>query len=136
MIDKINIPIVQSCNWVLTGWGYIMGSGKYRHQYLHIIIARQAGLDISDQIDHKDGNIYNNLISNLRPTTHAQNQMNSKIPSNNTSGHKGVDYDKNVQKYRARLDGKFLGLFDTAKEASAVRWEAAKKLHKDFARFE
>lgn len=41
-------------------------------------------------IDHVDGNTQNNRISNLRAATLSQNQHNSKINSNNSSGHKGV----------------------------------------------
>lgn len=135
LIDKINIPIVQSCGWKLTHDGYIQGSnGKYRDKLLHRIIAEKAGLDVPDQIDHKDGNPRNNLLSNLRPATNIQNSQNSKINSNNTSGYKGVYPYKG--KYRAQLDGKYLGTFDTAEKASAVRWAAAKKQHKEFARFE
>ena len=134
LIDEKYIPVVQSCSWYLNNKGYIQATnGKYKGKYLHQIIAEKAGLDIPNEIDHIDGNPKNNLVSNLRPATHAQNMQNSKIQSNNILGIKGVEQHGN--RYRAKLNGKHLRCFDTAEEASEVRWAAAKKQHKEFARF-
>ena len=138
LIDKINIPIIQSCSWKLCD-GYIQGSsGKYRDKLLHRIIAEKAGLDMSNEIDHKDGDRVNNLLSNLRPATHSQNQMNSKAYSNNTSGYKGVTWCKKLKKWQARIQingiRNHLGYFNTAKEAYAAYCQAAKIYHREFAR--
>ena len=55
------------------------------------IIAVLHGWDVTDKvIDHIDGNTKNNLISNLRLITHAENSRNSKFSKANTSGAKGV----------------------------------------------
>lgn len=140
LIDKKYIPIIQSSTWRLTN-GYIHGSsGKYKGKFLHRIIAELAGLDFPDQIDHKDRNPRNNLLSNLRPATHAQNRMNCKISSNNTSGYPGVIWDKKAQKWRAqiRVNRKLihLGLFDDPKEAYAAYCKAARKYFDEFARTE
>jgi hypothetical protein len=80
------------------------------------------------QIDHEDGNPSNNRFSNLREATDQENNQNRKTPSNNTSGVKGVYWDKHAQKWRAWIvvDRKriHLGLFDSFDEAVAVRQAA------------
>ena len=47
-------------------------------------------------VDHYDGNRSNNCLSNLRWVNQSENQRNSKLPKNNTSGHIGI------QKYTNR----------------------------------
>lgn len=139
LIDKKYIPIVQSATWRLNNCGYILGSSnKYKGKLLHRIIAEKAGLDVSDQIDHKDGNPRNNQLLNLRPATNTQNQMNSKIQSNNKSGYKGVYWCKLMQKWKARIqvNGKriHLGYFDDPKEAHEAYCTAADQYFGEFAR--
>ena len=57
-------------------------------------------------VDHKDKNPSNNKIENLRDATHSENQLNSKIPKNNTSGIKGVSWNSLVKKWAVRLNGR------------------------------
>ena len=90
-------------------------------------------------IDHINMNKLDNRRENLRICTHQQNQHNRTKQSNNTSGFKGVSFNKEKQKFEARIgiDGKskFLGYFDTAEKASECYKQAALKHHGDFARF-
>lgn len=80
------------------------------------------------EIDHINRAKDDNRIANLRSVTHAENGQNQKRPSNNTSGHIGVDYHKRSQKWRARIkiDGKLkdIGYFTTVEEAAAARKNA------------
>jgi hypothetical protein len=73
------------------------------------------------QIDHIDRDPLNNHIENLRVCTQSQNQINSKRPSNNTTGYKGVLATPSG-KFQARLGYNgtklYLGLFSTAEEAA------------------
>ena len=52
-------------------------------------------------LDHIDGNPSNNRIENLRLSSHGQNMHNQKISKANTSGVKGVCFDKNKNRYIA-----------------------------------
>jgi len=87
-------------------------------------------------VDHIDGDKLNNSLSNLRWCTHAENQRNRGKPVNNTSGFKGVYFNKVHGKYyaRIRVNGKLkhLGCFRTPEEAAAVYEKAAKELHGEF----
>ena len=91
-------------------------------------------------IDHDNRNGLDNRKSNLRISTTSQNGMNAKKRSDNTSGYKGVHWNKARKKWRAeiRINTKktHLGLFDTPEEGHVAYCEAAKIHHGIFARFE
>lgn len=94
----------------------------------------------SVEIDHIDGNPSNNLISNLRVACRSTNLFNrGKMPSN-TSGYKGVSWNKLAKKWYAtiRAFGKryTIGSY-TTKEAAATAYRlAAEELHKEFAKYD
>jgi hypothetical protein len=87
-----------------------------------------------------NGNNSNNNIENLRPATVPQNQWNRKLDSSNTSGIKGVCWDKNTNKWISyvRKHGKnvYLGRFDTIQEAEKAVKIGRTTLHGEFARHE
>jgi hypothetical protein len=91
-------------------------------------------------IDHIDGNFHNNRFENLRLATSHQNQCNQKTRIDNTSGLKGVSWDKTRKKWQTGIQVKgkriALGRYKTKEEAYAAYCEAARKLHGDFARLE
>ena len=73
------------------------------------------------EIDHIDRNTLNNTVSNLRAVTHKDNCFNKGTPKNNTSGHKGVYWDRDKGVYRVLgFEHKkriHLGYFDTYEKA-------------------
>ena len=83
-------------------------------------------------VDHIDNNRTNNNIENLRWATNSENNFNSSLSSSNTSGFKGVSYDKKSGKWRAMIsvNGKqtHLGLFANKEDAIKTRYESAVKL--------
>jgi len=87
-------------------------------------------------VDHIDENKINNNVNNLRWATSQENLQNTGKRNNNTTGFKGVSYNKTKNKYVARImiNGKLkhLGYFKTALEASQEYEEYAKDLHKEF----
>jgi hypothetical protein len=92
------------------------------------------------EIDHINGNGRDNRIVNLREATTSQNGFNRGLRSDNTSGYKGISWNKKSSQWLAHIGyrGKIvhLGLFDTIEEAKTVRDEAARRLHGTFARIE
>ena len=88
------------------------------------------------QIDHIDRNIVNNNLLNLRPCTPRQNQFNHTKQKNNTTGYKGVSFNKQRNKYIAqmKLNGKQvnLGGFNTPEKAYEKYKDECKKYHGDF----
>ncbi len=77
------------------------------------------------QVDHRNRIRSDNRWSNLRAAEHDQNLMNCKIRVDNTSGVKGVNFDRARGKWTARLSRKYLGRFDTLFDAAAARRSAA-----------
>jgi HNH endonuclease/AP2 domain len=91
-------------------------------------------------IDHRDRNPMNNRWDNLRLATFSQNSANRRRHDNNTSGFKGVVFERKTGKWIARIwkDRRchFLGRHATAQEAHAAYAVKARELHGEFARTE
>jgi hypothetical protein len=88
--------------------------------------------------DHVYSNTLDNRRALLREATIRQNVMNSALSSKNTSGYKGVSWNKAQRKFVAYI-GKnrsfhYLGIFDTAEEAAEKVRVARAELHGEFAR--
>jgi hypothetical protein len=119
--------------------GYVQYSGAkdgLHNKYLARVL---FGEPDDMEIDHINTNPLDNRRENLRIATHRQNCKNKNKYKNNTSGFKGVSFDKKEQKFRARIsiDGKrkFLGYFATAEAAHEEYKRAAVKYHGEFARY-
>jgi len=71
-------------------------------------------------IDHANNDKLNNNVSNLRWSTHSENNQNASISKRNTSGVRGVTFNKSNKKWRVqiKLNGKYkhLGLFTSLKK--------------------
>ncbi len=119
--------------------GYRVGNVDYKlcmaHRVAWVIV---HGCWPDHDIDHRDGVRDNNCISNLRAATRSDNMCNRATPSTNTSGHKGVFFHEQTQKWRAHIkkDGspRHLGCFDTLEAALTARRSAEARLHGEFAR--
>ncbi|TRZ48841.1 hypothetical protein D4S03_09200 [bacterium] len=86
--------------------------------------------------DHIHHDTLNNQKGNLRNCTPSQNNMNSRLRSNNTTGLNDVcRHSKYGYQVKIHANGKavFLKWFKTLAEAIAARDEAIKKYHGDFA---
>lgn len=117
--------------------GYRAVSIKRKYYKVHRIIFLMFHGYLPLLVDHIDGNKLNNDINNLRPATHAQNCQNAKISKTNTSGYKGVTWDKENKKWMVQIHAngknKKIGRFDDLELAGLVAAEARNKYHKEFA---
>ncbi len=88
-------------------------------------------------IDHINRLKSDNRIANLRCATQGQNLLNTGLFRHNTSGVRGVYWDRARQKWVAgiKINQKtiYLGGFDTIEEAASIRNAAALKSFGEFA---
>lgn len=116
--------------------------GLFGRQYhaSHIAFVIKTGEWCPTQIDHEDTDRGNNRWSNLRPSTQSQNIANTGIRPNNTSGFKGVSFEKRTGLWRASIKvnqkSRWLGSFETPEMAHEAYKTEAMKAWGQFARFE
>jgi hypothetical protein len=113
----------------LQNYGYLMVGIDYREYLVHrVIFLWFHGRWPHSQIDHINHNRTDNRIENLREATHRENGVNQKLSKNNTSGHNGVYWNKQVKKWQAYItvEGKarYLGIFEDIKDAISARKRA------------
>ena len=87
-------------------------------------------------IDHINNIRDDNRIENLRWVSINENNQNKSMSINNTSGFKGVTFDKVKNKWRAEIghNGKMIniGRYDTKEEANNARVQKAKELFGEY----
>ena len=97
-----------------------------------------TGVWPSQTLDHKDRNGFNYAWGNLREATHSQNCANKIARKDNTSGFKGVTWDKQHQRWRAHIGVNYkklnLGRYDSLEDAAKAYAAAAEKHFGDFSR--
>jgi hypothetical protein len=108
--------------------------GNHTQSLHHFIL----GIDSSkSKVDHEDNDGLNNQKTNLSTVTNQQNSMKQRKSPNNTSGFKGVSWDKGAKKWRAyiRVSYKllYLGIFSDLFEAACAYDQAAVKHFGKFA---
>ncbi len=89
-------------------------------------------------VDHINGDRTDNRRCNLRLCTNKENVRNARVASHNTTGYKGVSYNKRRKKYESRItvDGRqlFLGYFINPIEAALAYDRAALRYLGEYAR--
>jgi hypothetical protein len=111
-------------------------NGHSHHIYMHQeIMHAPEGMEV----DHKHtGNTLDNRRENLRVGTHSQNMSNAKKPITNTSGFKGVSWDKWHKKWHAQIRVNHrtihLGFYNHPLDAANAYDSAAIKYKGEFAR--
>lgn len=88
------------------------------------------------QLDHINGNKSDNSWKNIREATASENSLNTQIKANNTSGYRGVSYDKTRKLWKAKGTLNkvevYLGRFYLKEEAKNAYDTWAKLTHKEF----
>ena len=101
--------------------------GKQKNTKIHRLVSSYfvENPENKPYVDHIDNNKLNNLFTNLRWATRQENNRNKTIYSTNTSGYKGVVYDKKYNKWQARtrISGKSIcfGSFENKEDAIQAR---------------
>ena len=124
--------------------GYVDDDGYLRFKfsgqkiYVHIAAwALMTGAWPTQEIDHKDRLPAHNAWNNLREATRSQNKANMTAPKTNSSGIKGVSWDRSRGKWRAMIKhhpkSRFIGRFETREAAAEAYAREAKRLFKEFA---
>jgi hypothetical protein len=85
------------------GCGYLTMVHNKRKYYLHQLVFLMHHGYIPANIDHIDGVGSNNRIENLRQASVSENMCNTRINTVNTSGFKGVHFNKQKRKWQAKL---------------------------------
>ena len=135
IIDDVDYEFLTQWKWHAArypnGWRVkrtINLGTSFKTVFMHREIAKRIGLD-APLIDHRDRNPLNNRRGNLRGASCSQNLHNRGVPSNNTTGVKGVSFEKRSGRYKAAVtvEGKthFCGYHTTL--AKAERAVVAKR---------
>lgn len=102
-----------------------------------IVFAMTNGYWPSVGIDHINMNKLDNRPCNLREATESENGMNRGKQANNSTGEKGVIFDKSRGLYRAQIQvrgkAKHLGRYAAKEDASRAYKSAAIFYHGEFA---
>lgn len=137
LISLDKVFLVKNHKWHLTKYGYIrtfINYGDYKKSlFLHKLITNTTEEQL---VDHIFGNKLDNRDDMLRIADKQKNAMNAKKPINNTSGTKGVNFDKRRDKWRAyiKLNQKqiFLGYYLNINDAIIARHIAEEKYFGEF----
>ena len=104
---------------------YLDGVRYYKRLHILVAITFLKNPENKIFVDHINGKPADNRLVNLRFATRNENGQNSKVSSRNTSGIKGVFFDKYSGKWRAsiQIDGirVALGSYKTIEEAQKAR---------------
>ena len=136
IVDDTYFDMLSKFNWTQlvghTGIKYaVYKKGKEPYVYMHRFILKAPKGTIIDHINH---NGLDNRKDNLRFCTYAENAINTGLWRHNTSGYKGVYWDKSRGKWAAQIsNGKnhvYLGRFDKIENAIEARTTYEKSKYK------
>lgn len=138
LFDKEDYDLIKRYKWTQKKDGlysYIVSQDNGKTIRLHRLIMNCLN-DKNLDVDHINHNVLDNRKQNLRKCYHFENIIASKTYSNNTSGRKGVYWDKSRNKWMVMITVNkhtyHLGRYDNFEDAVRVREDAEKKYHKEF----
>lgn len=136
-VDDADVGVLLSGAWILlrNRSSRVLYARRPSGPLMHRLI---AGASPDEFVDHVDGNGLNNCRANLRVATKQENSRNRAASASNPSGFKGVTWNKQDRRFRAKtmLGGRYyyLGSFTTAEAAARAYDTFAKEHHGEFAR--
>jgi hypothetical protein len=122
--------------FVREGYLYVQVDG-YDVAAHRVIYSMTSGAWPTGDVDHRSGDRLDNRPGNLRCATRSQNVANQALRACNTSGFKGVSWDKKNKKWMARIGvngkSKTLGRYACAEDAGRAYDRAAVEAFGEFA---
>ena len=119
-----------------TGYRRLMLDGR-RYGEHQLVWLAETGDFPSHRIDHINGVRDDNRRINLRPATAKQNNENTPVRKDNTSGYRGVSWRVRSRKWVAQIQHNkrkiHLGYFDTLEEARRAYTQTATQLFTHYA---
>lgn len=142
LVDLQNLQWLTQYRWHVGGnhknrndQGYVCRYEGEKLIYMHREI---MGVAADKQIDHINGNTFDNRKCNLRVSTQQQNTQNACKHRLSSSKYKGVSWHKYNRKWRARIGHNkkeiHLGSFTNELDAAMAYDNAARKIFGEFAR--
>ena len=124
LVDDCDFDFLNKWRWKETNNGYAgrTSYNKYNKSFGMLLMHRLInntphGLET----DHINGIKLDNRKCNLRNVTRSENEYNKGIRSDNSSGFKGVCWDKNRCLWLARLGKIHIGRFKNIEDAKKAR---------------
>lgn len=133
LVDDEDFERINAYKWCINR-GYAGTSLKGKYLMMH----REIFNDIPTGyvIDHINRNKLDNRKCNLRFCNKSQNAVNTRVSSNNISGHKGVSWHKVWKKWMVRVIKNYktvyLKYFDKKEDAIAARKKVIQEIYGDF----
>ncbi len=143
LVDDLDYPWLSRLRWCYSSDGYAVNYyrdeyGSYHKRSMHRLVMAKMLEQIVPrdlQVDHINHNRIDNRRENLCLATRTQNQAYKKRQVNNTSGYKGVIWNRVKWEVRIRYQGRklYLGRYDDPIQAALVYDSAARLLYQEFA---
>ena len=117
--------------------GYAKVTINSKKYCVHRVVFMMQHGYLPKEIDHINCNPSDNRIENLREVTRTQNRYNVIGYKNNTSGVKGLTFNKKLNKWELSMNvngkRKYIGVFKDFELAELVAMEARDKYHGTYA---
>lgn len=136
MVDDEDFKWLNQWKWYMGSHGYacrrlwIKKEKRYETILLHRIVNKTSEGFLTD---HRNMNRLDCTKKNLRMGDKSLNSINRGLQSNNTSGHRGVSWDKKSKKWSVSIKKNnlkiHLGYFINIKDAIITRKKGEEKYH-------
>lgn len=140
LVDAHHFDRLNKWKWYRNSQGYAVRAARISDGKKSFVVRMHhevLNCPVGMEVDHRNMDKLDNRASNLRLSTHQQNNCNKSLQTNSTSGFKGANYDKSVGLWKARIKVfgkvKYLGSFGDAISAAVAYDHAAEKYHGEFA---